>query len=449
MSQTTIKSNLLSLIKTHKDNHLYAVVDAARDNKIWHMLQTYEANYYSLFYGNEAEELEQVAPYLVKLKQDDPFTQWYIDHGFGNAMSILLSSAYAEPELQAHLQHYVKPLMEFETEDGIKFQEVFLAFYDPRVFPNYLRSISIEHRIAFLQPFKSIFYESQKTVLNQLILNTSYDDVKSTNYDLKKAHSFAQLEDKYSPKIEKEIDQAYQPIIDIETNKKLLAFSFQDFVDDLFTALSADYSVLTTDEKNNDARHYIYQQAKQAQSRGLNNEATITYYIQAQLDYGIGFASDPQYQHLTQILDNETIGDINKADMLFEAFEGYENEVYGEDNAYLIRAYQQASNISPEHLSSTAIETLLHHIYPEKYKYLQENNVKGLEALTHSAQNYSKGKNWESKNITILIIMFLFGHQFYNDFRLQALNQYLRTLTTEPTAEQFVQLLQAGVSDHG
>lgn len=450
MSQKVIQKNLLSLLSAHKQSNVFAVVDAARDDKIHHMLQTYESDCYSLYFGDEAENLESVSPYLLKLKEGDLFTDWYIKNVYGNTASILMTSTNNELELQAHLQNYAKPLMEFETDEGIKFQEIFFAFYDPRVFPNYLRSISLEHRVAFLKPFQAVFYEGIKAkILNQLILNSSREDVVSTAYDLTKAHTFEKLEEQFSSVINTAVESDYQPIIDLETNSKLLAFSLQNFVNELLESLSKNIPILSSKETKKDAQHYLYQQVKEAQSKGLDNEAAITYYIQAKLDYGIGFASDPQYQHLTQILDNETISDINKADILFDAFEGYENEIYGEDNAFLNRAYQQANKINPEHLRDTAIETLLHHIYPEKYKYLQEHNVKGLEALTSSAQNYTEGKSWENTNSIVLVIMFLFGHQFYNDFRLQALNQYMRTLTTEPTAEQFVQLLQAGVSDHG
>ena len=450
MTQATIQANLLSLIEAHKDNYLYTVVDAASDDKIHHMLQAYESDSYSLYFGDEAENLEQVAPYLIKLKKGDLFTDWYIKNVYGNTASILITSTNSELELQAHLQNYVKPLMEFETEEDIKFQEVFLAFYDPRVFPNYLRSISLEHRVAFLQPFKAIFYEgSESATLNQLLLSSSRDDVTSTTYELSKVLTFETLEEQFLADTNSVIDSSYQPIIDLETNSKLLAFSLQVFVSELLDNLSKDNPVLASNKNEKDAHKYIYQQVKEVQSRGINNEAAMTYYIQLKLDYGTGFASDPQYQHLTQVLNNETISDINKADILFDAFEDYEKQVYGEDNAFFDRAYQQANKLSPEHLINTPIESLLHHIYPEKYQHLQEHNVKGLEALTSSAQNYTEGKNWENTNSIVLVIMFLFGHQFYNDFRLQALNQYMRTLTTDPTAEQLVQLLQAGVSDHG
>ncbi len=450
MTQAIIQANLLSLIEAHKDNHLYAVVDAAKDDKIYHMLQTYESNFYSLYFGDEAENLEQVAPYLIKLKECDLFTDWYIKNVYGNAASILVTSIKSEFEIQDHLQNYTKPLMEFKTDEGIKFQEVFLAFYDPRVFPNYLRSISLEHRVAFLQPFKAVFYEGlESTTLNQLILNSSRNDVTATAYDLSKVLTFKTLEKKFSAITNRVIDSSYQPIIDLETNSKLLAFSLQVFVSELLENLSKNNLVLASKKNEKKAHNYIGQQVKEAQSRGINNEAAITYYIQAKLYYGVGFANDPQYQHLTQVLNNETISDINKADILFDAFEDYEKHVHGEDSAFFNRAYQQVNKLNPEHLINTPVESLLHHIYPEKYKYLQEHNVKGLEVLTSSAQNYTEGKSWENTNSIVLVIMFLFGHQFYNDFRLQALNKYMRTLTTEPTAEQLVQLLQAGVSDHG
>lgn len=357
MTQVSMQSNIQLLIDAHKENHLYAVVDCARDDKIHHNLEANDADYYSLFYGKEAEDLEQAAPYLVRLKQGDAFTQWYVDNSFGNAMSILLSSSHTELELQEHLQSYSKPLMEFETEDGIKYQEVFLAFYDPRVFPNYLRSISVEHRIAFLQPFKSVFYESSEKILNQLLPNARRNNVKLINYDFEEVQTFDQLENEFPPEPGEALDQDeqqsyqnYQPIIDIETNKKLLDYNFQIFIDELLEHLIENNLIQATAGTTKDARRYIQQQAREAQNYGMSNEAAITYYIQAKLLYGVGFANDPQYLHLVCVLQNETISDINQADILFEAFEQYEKHVYGEENTYLDEAYKQALDLNDAHI---------------------------------------------------------------------------------------------------
>ena len=104
---------------------LYAVLDAARAPRIESLARRL-GSYASLFDGDEAEALHDVAPYLVALAP----THWLFDEliaeAWGNAWGVFLTSRAPLMHVRAHLQ----ALMHAETEAGERY---LFRFYDPRV----------------------------------------------------------------------------------------------------------------------------------------------------------------------------------------------------------------------------------------------------------------------------------------------------------------------------
>ncbi len=64
---------------------LYAILDAARDGQIYPAIVNSENEHICLYRGNQAIDLADVAPYLVKLGRGDAFTNWLLTHGWGNS----------------------------------------------------------------------------------------------------------------------------------------------------------------------------------------------------------------------------------------------------------------------------------------------------------------------------------------------------------------------------
>ena len=64
---------------------VYALLDAARDGSIYPKILDSGLESTCLYQGEKARELAWVAPYLVLLRRDDPFTEWVVENGWGRA----------------------------------------------------------------------------------------------------------------------------------------------------------------------------------------------------------------------------------------------------------------------------------------------------------------------------------------------------------------------------
>jgi predicted component of type VI protein secretion system len=92
MTQTPI-SKLVGLLKELAPS-LFAILDAACDARILPLLKESEAMYQSLYNGRSEIQLAEVAPYLVKFRDDDPLLEQVIRRGWGKAWGIFGTSPH-------------------------------------------------------------------------------------------------------------------------------------------------------------------------------------------------------------------------------------------------------------------------------------------------------------------------------------------------------------------
>ena len=111
--------------------NIYAILDAARDERIYSKLISSEIQYFCLFRGEKARELSLVAPYLAPLNRDDPFTRWLFEFGWGNSWGIFVELA---ADLSALKRHF-HGLVSVYDETG---RPLYFRYYDPRVLRVYL-----------------------------------------------------------------------------------------------------------------------------------------------------------------------------------------------------------------------------------------------------------------------------------------------------------------------
>jgi hypothetical protein len=111
---------------------IYAILDAARDPRIYQGIRHDSPEAYcSLYRGEQAEELQEVAPYLVRLHPETPLTRWLIDLGWGESWGIFLESSASMRELRRHFRRF---LMVYDEEG----KPLYFRYYDPRVLRLYL-----------------------------------------------------------------------------------------------------------------------------------------------------------------------------------------------------------------------------------------------------------------------------------------------------------------------
>ncbi len=105
----------------------YALVDAARDERIFASLRLADCELVSLYRGAAAEKLATTAPYLIRLEADSWFTPWLLETAWGHSWGLFMSSTATLDQLRSHFRRLIMVRM----PDGAV---VYFRFYDPRVF---------------------------------------------------------------------------------------------------------------------------------------------------------------------------------------------------------------------------------------------------------------------------------------------------------------------------
>jgi hypothetical protein len=76
-------------------------------------------------------DMQEVAPYLVELREGDPFADWVIENGFGRHWGIVLRSRLEHDQARRRF----RKLLFARGDDG---DSLFFRFYDPRVFREFI-----------------------------------------------------------------------------------------------------------------------------------------------------------------------------------------------------------------------------------------------------------------------------------------------------------------------
>jgi len=132
---------------------VYALLDAARDPLVYPAVRACGVKYTSLYAGAIPRELAEVAPYLVRLWREHPFTEELIEAGWGNSWGLFVSSPADLETMRRHLRRFLR----VETEEGKK---LVFRYYDPRVLRVYLPTCTADELTALYGPISTFYCES-------------------------------------------------------------------------------------------------------------------------------------------------------------------------------------------------------------------------------------------------------------------------------------------------
>jgi hypothetical protein len=132
---------------------MYAILDAARDARIYDSVLSCGLPWYCLYSGNIPEELARVAPYLVKLEKENSLTESLIENGWGQSWGIFLGAAAPISDLRRHFHSFLT----VETEDG---KRMVFRYYDPRVFRTYLPTCTTDELNTVFGPVRNFLLEA-------------------------------------------------------------------------------------------------------------------------------------------------------------------------------------------------------------------------------------------------------------------------------------------------
>jgi pSer/pThr/pTyr-binding forkhead associated (FHA) protein len=133
---------------------LYAVLDAARDVKIFALLLQSNEEYQSLYEGSKGAKLTLVAPYLVRLKRDSLLLEKLVREGWGESWGVYLTCGSEFQQVRRHLRHFLEVTLPER-------KQVYFRYYDPRVLRLYLPTCTFEETDYFFGPIQSYLMEDE------------------------------------------------------------------------------------------------------------------------------------------------------------------------------------------------------------------------------------------------------------------------------------------------
>lgn len=148
-----VQNRLLKILQ-QQPAQLFAILDAARDDRILDLLRNSGEEYQSLYEGKQGEDLVSFAPYLVRIPGESVLLQHLVKEGWGKSWGIYLTCDKPFQDVRKHFRHFLL----IRTEDG---KELYFRFYDPRVLRVYLPTCTPEDTTLFWGPVQVYLVESQ------------------------------------------------------------------------------------------------------------------------------------------------------------------------------------------------------------------------------------------------------------------------------------------------
>lgn len=135
------------------DGAWYAVLDAARSERVLPLLHGARARSQSLYDGWKGQELAEVAPYLVELTEGSALWEALLGEAWGDAWGVFAQTDAGFEDLRRHLRRYLR----VQSESGRK---MLFRWYDPRVIRTFLPTCTDDERRAFHGPVRAFVAES-------------------------------------------------------------------------------------------------------------------------------------------------------------------------------------------------------------------------------------------------------------------------------------------------
>ncbi len=134
--------------------HTYAVLDGASIPELRQLLHQHKPEHECLYLGELAPDMQQVAPYLVELEPDTPFTNLVLEQGWGKHWGILAQSAEGIRALRQHFRRFL-------TVYDPKGKAMLFRYYDPRVLRSYLPTCNAGELGQLFGPVSALFAEGE------------------------------------------------------------------------------------------------------------------------------------------------------------------------------------------------------------------------------------------------------------------------------------------------
>jgi len=156
MDKRVLRESLLKQLFSQPEANVHTVLDGASVPDLPELLWEHEPEHVCLYRGELVPDMAAVAPYLVKLESDHPFTKILCEEGWGNHWGIFVISP-AEITLRDLRNHFRRFLMVYDPDGKL----IYFRYYDPRVLRIYLPTCNAEETKTVFGPISCYVLEDE------------------------------------------------------------------------------------------------------------------------------------------------------------------------------------------------------------------------------------------------------------------------------------------------
>jgi hypothetical protein len=142
------------LLFAAEGERVYAVIDGASVANLLDRLVSDTPPNVCLYRGDLEPDMAEVAPYLVQLEPDSPFTEWLLRDGWGNHWGIFAQTGVALEDLRRHFRRF---LIVHDPDS----EPMYFRYYDPRVLRVFLPTCNAEELTAMFGPVSCYLMEDE------------------------------------------------------------------------------------------------------------------------------------------------------------------------------------------------------------------------------------------------------------------------------------------------
>ena len=166
MDEKVVTRSLVKYLFSQPETNVYAVLDGASIEQLPQLFWEHEPENICLYRGELEPDMAAVAPYLVKLEYDHPFTKLVCEKGWGKHWGIFAITP-AEVNIRDMRKHFRRFLMVYSPENKL----IYFRYYDPRVLRVYLPTCNAEEIKYVFGPVGSYITEDEDSTVLQFSLD--------------------------------------------------------------------------------------------------------------------------------------------------------------------------------------------------------------------------------------------------------------------------------------
>ena len=286
--------------------HLFAILDAAREGRIPIELQSKGVQFTSLYRGEPEEVLHEVAPYLVRIDAQSEFARWLLNEGWGDSWGIFPVASATLEELRRHFRHFLL----VRDPAGA---ELYFRFYDPRVLRVYLPTCTGSEAKQFFGPVTAYVTEANDGQAISVFSRAAMRTVRLSDLQSSPASELIANID-WTDTTPKTANRRLR--IRQEQMKAFSQYMNESFIKRAAQHLRQEYPDATKTMTDDELNDFIDAGGDRAGKHGLTRENEIVVFLESMLVFGRDF--DDKTDWAPEILQNSDLTGADKTEALRE-----------------------------------------------------------------------------------------------------------------------------------